>query len=136
MQKDGADNGRNGIQVIARAAAILRALKTNPSGLSLGQIAEIVRLPRSTVQRIVAALQSESMVIADASGGGLRLGPELNALAEATRYNIVESCRLLLTELTQATGETADLFCFSRIFDDFSRSGSWYPSTSHGFFRR
>ncbi|SPF78495.1 HTH-type transcriptional regulator SrpS [Pseudoprimorskyibacter insulae] len=101
--------GRNGIQVIERAARILRALKDNQSGMSLGQIAEAVDLPRSTVQRIVGALQSERLVIAGSNGGRLRLGPELSALAEAARYNIVETCRLLLTELAQATGETADL---------------------------
>jgi len=46
-------NNKNGIQVIARAATILRLLKINRSGLSLGQIAAQVDLPRSTVQRIV-----------------------------------------------------------------------------------
>lgn len=102
-------SSRNGIQVIARAAAVLRALKSNQSGMSLGQIAEIVGLPRSTVQRIVGALQAERLVIADGRGGSLRLGPEVSALAEATRYNIVETCRLFLMELTQETGETADL---------------------------
>lgn len=89
--------------------AILQALKQDRSGLSLGKIAEAVDLPRSTVQRIVGALQGERLVISDASGRGFRLGPEVNALAEATRYNIVERCRLLLSELTQETGETADL---------------------------
>ena len=107
-------NSRGGIQVIARAADILRALKTSQSGMSLGQIAQRVDLPRSTVQRIVNALQQESFIITDSQGGGLRLGPELNALAEATRYNIVEYCRLLLTELTQSTGETSDLSVFRR----------------------
>jgi len=100
---------RNGIQVIARAAAILRALKTDQTGMSLGQIAQIVGLPRSTVQRIAGALQEERLVIADPNGRGLRLGPEVSALAEGTRYNVVETCRLLLMELSQATGETADL---------------------------
>jgi len=109
MKDNDLGSARSGIQVIERAAAILRVLKENQSGMSLGQIAKAVGLPRSTVQRIVGALQKELFVIADARGGGLRLGPELNALSEATRYNIVESCRLLLTELTQATGETADL---------------------------
>ena len=101
--------GRNGIQVIARAADILRALKADQSGMSLGQIADSVGLPRSTVQRIIGALLAERLVIANAGGGGLRLGPEVNALAQATNYNIVETCRLFLMELTQATGETADL---------------------------
>lgn len=109
MKDNDLGGARSGIQVIERAAAILRVLKESQSGMSLGQIAKAVGLPRSTVQRIAGALQKELFVIADARGGGLRLGPELNALSEATQYNIVESCRLLLTELTQATGETADL---------------------------
>lgn len=100
---------RTGVQVIARAAEILRALKDSQTGMSLGQIANRINLPRSTVQRIVAALQAEQFVIAASNGGGFRLGPGVGVLADAARYNIVEQCRLLLTELTQATGETADL---------------------------
>lgn len=100
---------RGGIQVIERAASILRALKDEPSGMSLGQIADVVGLPRSTVQRIANAMQKERLVAAGPNGGGLRLGPELGALAKAAQLNIVESCRLLLTELARATGETADL---------------------------
>ncbi len=100
---------KGGIQVISRAASILRVLKETQSGMSLGKIAERVDLPRSTVQRITSALAEEKLVIADANGGGLRLGPELSALAGAAHYSIVEHCRLLLTELTQKTGETTDL---------------------------
>lgn len=100
---------RGGIQVITRAAAILRVLKSTQSGMSLGQIAEKVSLPRSTVQRITRALAEERFVISDANGGGLRLGPELGVLAGATQQNIVQHCRLLLNELTQKTGETTDL---------------------------
>lgn len=100
---------RSGIQVIARAAAVLRALKEAPGGMSLGQIAERVELPRSTVQRIVQALQEERLVITSGTAGGVRLGPELHALAGAARYNIVDQLRPLLQELTEETGETADL---------------------------
>jgi DNA-binding IclR family transcriptional regulator len=103
------EKARGGIQVIQRAARILRALRTTRSGMSLGQIAEAVDLPRSTVQRIVAALQAERMVIPGANGSRFRLGPELDVLSEATRFKTVEFCRLPLTELAQATGETADL---------------------------
>lgn len=98
-----------GIQVIARAAAVLRALKDSPAGQSLGQIAATVGLPRSTVQRIVQALQEERLVITSSQGGGIRLGPELHALAGAARYNIVERCRPLLQRLMEETGETVDL---------------------------
>ncbi len=103
------ENTRSGIQVIARAAAILRVLRDNTEGMSLGQIAEKVDLPRSTVQRIVGALQTERLVIASNSGGSIRLGPEITALSEATRYNVVEECRLHLSELSRRLGETADL---------------------------
>ena len=102
-------DSRNGIQVIARAASVLRALKGAQQGLSLGQIAERVGLPRSTVQRIVGALQAERLVIASASGSGIKLGPELHALAEAARYNIAEMLRPYLQALSADTGETVDL---------------------------
>ena len=97
------DASKNGIQVIARAARILRVLRDAQGGMSLGQIADAVELPRSTVQRIVGALQEERLVIASLQGGGLRIGPEMQSFANAARYNIAESCRLLLTELSQET---------------------------------
>ena len=99
---------KDGIQVIARAAAVLRALKDCQTGLSLGQIAERVALPRSTVQRIVAALIDERLLIATRAAG-VRLGPELQALAEAARTNTVDLCRPHLAALMAATGETVDL---------------------------
>ena len=105
-------NEKGGIQVISRAAAILRVLKDSDTGMSLGQIAERAGLPRSTVQRITDALAEENFVVSDRGGRGLKLGPELTTLAKAAQYNIVEHCRLLLTELTQKTGETADLSAF------------------------
>lgn len=100
---------RNGIQVIARAASVLRALKGSQTGMSLGQIAEQVDLPRSTVQRIVGALQAERLVIASGAGAGIRLGPELHSLAESAHYNIAETIRPLLQDLSRNTGETVDL---------------------------
>ena len=119
VQKGDADDGRcgqrenraraGGIQVIARAAAVLRALKDTPTGLSLGQIAERVGLPRSTVQRIVQALQDERLRDRLGAGGGVRLGPELHALAEAAHFNVVDRCRPILQSLAEATGETVDL---------------------------
>lgn len=104
-----ATDRNGGIQVIARAAAVLRALKDARGGLSLAQIAERVALPRSTVQRIVGALQEERLVIPSATGVGFRLGPELHALAEAAHYNVVETLRPLLASLAAETGETVDL---------------------------
>lgn len=100
---------KTGIQVISRAAHILRVLRESQSEMSLGQIALKTELHRSTVQRIIAALVEERFVINHHQGRGFRLGPEFNSFAGAAQYGIVEHCRLFLTELTQKTGETADL---------------------------
>jgi DNA-binding IclR family transcriptional regulator len=99
---------KGGIQVIARAAAVLRTLKGS-TGMSLGQIAERVDLPRSTVQRIVGALLAERLVITSSGGSGVRLGPELHALSEAARFNVVDVMRPLLQRLSAQTEETVDL---------------------------
>lgn len=101
-----------GIQVISRAAEILRILKLDNSGLSLGQIAERVQLPRSTVQRIINALISERLVMASSAEGGLRLGSEIQSLAAAGRINMAELVHPALTELSKATKETVDLAVF------------------------
>lgn len=108
----GNDDSRSGIQVIARAAAILRSLKNENDGLSLGQIAERVDLPRSTVQRIVGALQAERFVIAASPDRGIRLGPEIGALAELARIDVLEMLRPYLVDLARRTKETVDLAIF------------------------
>jgi DNA-binding IclR family transcriptional regulator len=98
-----------GIQVINRAARILRALRDQPDGLSLGQIAERVGLPRSTVQRIVQALVAERMLMAASPTGRVRLGIEILALAGDSKIDIVEIAHQHLKALSGATGETVDL---------------------------
>lgn len=100
---------RQSIQVIARAAAILRVLERNPEGLSLGEIAKLVGLPRSTVQRIVDALDREHLIIAASASTGVRLGPALLTLAAATRFAIADLARPTLERLAAQTGETVDL---------------------------
>lgn len=104
-----ASKDRNGVQVIARAAAILHALKDHRSGRSLAQIAKDVDLPRSTVQRIITALAKERLVLTGAKGGSIRLGPELGVLANAASNNVVERCRKVLAQISHETGETTDL---------------------------
>src|SRR5882672_9972773 len=100
---------KSGIQVISRAASILRALRDQPEGLSLGQIAERVDLPRSTVQRIVQALVAERLLMAASPTGRVRLGMEILALANNSKIDIVEAAHQHLKALSAATGETVDL---------------------------
>ena len=100
---------KNQVQVIARAARILRALEDEDAGLSLGQIAERVSLARSTVQRIVASLQTEQLVMAASPNGRVRLGPTILRLAASVRGDFVRRARPFLTELSSELRETVDL---------------------------
>ena len=104
-----ATDDRTQIQVIARAAAILRALENQQSGLSLSQIANQVDLPRSTVQRIVAALQAERLLISDSAKGGVRLGPALTRIAASVRVDQLALARPLIVQLAQTLNETVDV---------------------------
>lgn len=95
--------------MIARAAEVLRALEGNEQGLSLGQLARQLNLPKSTVQRIVAALDRENFVIAATHQAGVRLGPALVRIGRSVRFNLAEIAHPFLEELAQRTGETVDL---------------------------
>jgi DNA-binding IclR family transcriptional regulator len=102
------------VQVIARAAAILRALEEQPAGLSLGQIAQRVDLARSTVQRIVAALAAEKLLIAASPTGRVRLGPTILRLAASARTDFVATARPFLVRLSDELSETVDLAAIKR----------------------
>jgi IclR family transcriptional regulator, acetate operon repressor len=102
-------NDKSQVQVIARAAAILRALEDESSGLSLGQIAGRVNLARSTVQRIVAALQAEKLVIAASPNGRVRLGPTILRLAASVHSDFVSIAHPFLVKLSNELHETVDL---------------------------
>ena len=97
------------VQVIARAANVLRALEGESNGLSLGQIAQRVGLARSTVQRIVDALSEEHFLIAASPTAGVRLGPALIRLAASAHVEFDLITRPLLAQLSQKVGETVDL---------------------------
>ncbi len=99
----------NGIQVIARAAAILRVLEGYPDGLGFAELTAAVGLPRSTVQRIVAALATEQLLLIGVPKGRVRLGPALIRLASATDVNTDRLVRPVLQALSRELGETVDL---------------------------
>ena len=99
---------RDGVQVIARAAHIMRLLAESPEGLNLGQLTEQVGLPRSTVHRIVGALDAEDLV-RPASSGKLRIGPALIGLAVASRRDLRHEAARYLERLSHELRETVDL---------------------------
>ena len=88
-QDGGGAREAGGVQVIARAAAVLRAL--GPDGMSLGKLAQATGLPRSTVQRIVDALAAENLV--EVAAGGVRPGWGLQQLAQSAHTDITVRAR-------------------------------------------
>jgi DNA-binding IclR family transcriptional regulator len=100
---------RSGIQVIARAAAILRSLEMEPDGLSLGEIAKRISLPRSTVQRIVAALAQERLLMSASLQARVKLGPALVMLGAAADVGTERIARPIMQELSDLADETVDL---------------------------
>jgi DNA-binding IclR family transcriptional regulator len=105
---------RGGIQVIARAAAVLRSLEQEPNGLSLGDIAARVDLPRSTVQRIVAALVEEQLLMSASLKARVKLGPGLVQLAAAADVGTEKLVRPFMVELSRVADETVDLSVLKR----------------------
>jgi DNA-binding IclR family transcriptional regulator len=104
------EDDRGGIQSIARATSVLRALGQRRQSMSLGEIARVVGLPRSTVQRLVQALQQERLVeVGGPAEPGVRLGPGLTELAGTIRTDVVRVARPHLQALFDTLHETVDI---------------------------
>ena len=99
----------NGIQVIARAGQIMRALGTARGGLSLSELAQRVELPRSTVHRIIAALETEGLAASAWPNGNYSLGPELVRLSRGHHGEALTELRPLLRQLSAEVDETVAL---------------------------
>lgn len=97
-----------GVQSIARAAAVLRALEGSPEGLGVTELAALTELPKSTVHRIVAALVEEEL-LARSSAGRIWLGPAIARLGAAAHEALAERLRPLLLQLRRELEETVDL---------------------------
>lgn len=103
------ENESGGVQVIARAAQILNALKESPDGLSLSQIADRTGLARSTVHRLVSAMTSERLLATVSPHGRFRPGPAIAALAAAAERDFVVEFHPTMANLARTVDETVDL---------------------------
>lgn len=105
---------RSGIQVLARAAEILRLLHGHQSGLSQSEIGEQLGLARSTASRLLLALEAEGLVASTGPRGRYRLGPEITRLAGSARRNAWLDLHPMLVEFSYQIGETVDLSVLDR----------------------
>lgn len=97
------------VQSIERAFSLLRALTLEPLGVT--ELAERVGLPKSTVARLLAALETEGAVEQLEAGGEYRLGSGLVDIAGATLpgRNLVALARAHLLDLSDTIGEIAGI---------------------------
>jgi DNA-binding IclR family transcriptional regulator len=109
LNPEAQDARGGGIQVIARAAELLRVLQAHPGGLSQAEIGERVGMARSTVSRILNALEDEGLVASRGARGPYRLGPEIARMASTVRLGVVTDMHPFLTDLSRALDETVDL---------------------------
>ena len=102
---------QTGTQAIDRAAQLLVLVVESDESSSVGELAEAAGLPKSTVSRVVSALERQGLVQRQGSRGGIRPGPVLLGLARrgVSGDDIVALCRDTLERLGEASGETIDL---------------------------
>jgi DNA-binding IclR family transcriptional regulator len=106
---DPTESRSSGIQVIARAAEMLRALQSSPGGLTQTDLSERLGLARSTVHRILGALEDEGLVATTRARGAYRLGPEIAKMADAVRRELLGRIHPYLQKLSRELNETVDL---------------------------
>lgn len=97
------------VQSVERAFSVLRCLAGGPAGVS--EISERVGLPKSTVSRLLATLQSLDAVEQLSAGGDYRVAQLLVEIAAGAHpgTDLIELARPHLVELVGATGEAAGL---------------------------
>lgn len=97
----------SGVQSIERAFAILRVLARGPLGVT--DIADRTQLPKSTVSRLLAALEQEGAVLQVEAGGGYSMGATLATLGEAASPtgSLRAIVRPFVEELALMTGGSA-----------------------------
>jgi len=96
------------IQVLERAALVLRTVGQHRGGLRLAELGELVALPKTTVHRIVSALAAERLLRVDPSGR-VWLGSSVLALARLAATELAEQLRPVLIDLHRVIDETVDL---------------------------
>jgi DNA-binding IclR family transcriptional regulator len=104
----GAGDERNGVQSVAVAAAILKALAAKGGELPLKGLAAATGMPRAKVHRYLASLRAAGLIDQDAESGDYRIGPTAVTigLVGLGRTGPVRQVQDALPRLRDAIGET------------------------------
>src|SRR5690348_14367487 len=101
-------NNSSGVGVLDKTISVLSALESGPA--SLAQLVKATGLARPTAHRIAVALETHRMLARDAQGRFV-LGPRIGELAAAAGEDrLLAIAQPILTQLRDATGESAQLY--------------------------
>jgi DNA-binding IclR family transcriptional regulator len=100
-----------GTQSVLRAVAILKCFDDQKPQWSLAELTRALNLNKTTLFRLLSALESEGLVARTSGGERYILGPELVAMAGYALRNmdLRFMARTTLETLAEASGETASL---------------------------
>jgi IclR family KDG regulon transcriptional repressor len=97
------------VRAVERALDILLCFSRDDPIRSLTQIAEHVRMSKSTVHRLLATLESKRFIDRDKITGLYRLGFRLVEMASLVDKNLQQWAQPYLQHLSAETGETVDM---------------------------
>jgi len=98
-----------GVRAVERTLDILSILARAPQGLLLGEVATKVGMPRSSVFRYLAVLESRQFVDRVGAGSAYRLGSAFLRFEEPMLSTLVAMARGPLERLRDQFGETVNL---------------------------
>lgn len=94
-----------------RALAVLEQLTDSTQPLTLAQLAKAMRIPKTTLMRLLNSMESRGYILRAPAERGFVVGPRATALAlRALRGPAIRrDCRAILRGLVQKLGETCNL---------------------------
>jgi DNA-binding IclR family transcriptional regulator len=100
-----------GAAAIDRGADLLVRVLESAEPMAVTELASAAGLPKSTVSRLLSALERRGLVEQDGERGRLRPGPAILRVAERgmLERNLVELARPSLSALAELSGETVNL---------------------------
>lgn len=105
------ESGIMAVQSIERAFTLLRTIAQYPDGVSVTELARHTDLHKSTVSRLVLALEAENAVERLPANGGVCINNALPSLLAPATYpnNLIPIVQPYLQQLSDTTGETSGL---------------------------
>lgn len=106
----GSTEKTGGIRAVVRTCAIIRLISDGgENGVSLGNLAKAVGLPKSSTHRYVQVLESEGFIERDAQASRYRLGIGFMSLQASHVERLVQRTRPILAKIRDRFDETVNL---------------------------